>query len=194
MGDYSSLQLGTQIAAGSGGAIGAGLVAAGAVGGPIGMAIGGGIAAVASIIGAIFKPDTDKIYTTDIVNQVEPYMKQNVAAWQASGKTKSEQQAALANFNYLWQQVLNGCQGKYGSAGVNCIADRQRGGKWDWFSYYYDPIANDPNVVNDPVSAVSSVTDSVAQTVSNIFSGGGSSSNLVPLMIAGLGLLLVMEL
>jgi hypothetical protein len=156
LGDYSNVIIGTQAATAAGSVGASALVATGAVGGPVGAAIAGGIALVATIIGTIFKPDTDKIYSTEIVNKVEPYMKQNLAAWQSlpsNEKTLANQQAALGNFNYLWQQVINGCTGNYGSAGVACVSDRQRGGKWDWFSYYYDPIANDPMVIANTSSS-----------------------------------------
>lgn len=108
------------------------------------------VALAGAISQFFFKPDLNKIATTKIVDQVEVYMKQNLANWEQlepNQKTTVNQQAALNIFSQLWQQVQGQCGNpSYGSAGVNCIGDRQRGGKWDWFKYYYDPIANDPNV------------------------------------------------
>ena len=61
-----------------------------------------------------------------------------------------------------------------GAAGQRCISERLvRGGSapWctkpnnvgcDWYTTIYDPIANDPNVVADPASAVNSVVSSIA--------------------------------
>lgn len=98
--------------------------------------------------------------TSNFVNQVEPYMKQNVEAWQSSGKSCAEKQQCISNFEILWQKVEDYCNNsQFGDAGKRCISDRSRGGKWDWFSYYLDPIQNDTcsdlKVVNgilDPVT------------------------------------------
>ena len=183
LGDYQSLNLALQSVGAATPAVMGTLVAthvlaASTVGGPVGIAIGAAVAGVSILISQLFKPDTDKIYATNIVNAVEPYMKQNLAAWQGSTKTRSEQQVCLANFDYLWQRVVSSCQGNYGSAGVACVADRQRGGKWDWFAYYRDPIANDPNVVDDP-GALSSAFQSA------------TGISLSPMLLLGGGLILL---
>lgn len=135
--------------------------------------------ALADIV-SLFGPNPYNEYATQVVNQVEAdVMKPNLAAWQAlpaEEKTQTNQQAALQNFNDGWNYVLRSCNNpQLGSAGINCIGDRQRGGKWDWFAYYYDPIANDPNVVQ--ASALS------------VFSGSGASFagiSLPVLLIGGL--------
>ena len=84
------------------------------------------------------------IQATSVVNQAEPILKQNVAMFEAGQVDKA---TALSVFNQVWTAVQQGCGGIPGAAGQNCIGDRQRGGKWDWFSYYYDPIANGPDTV-----------------------------------------------
>lgn len=154
---------------------------------PIGLAIAGAtsaipfvgpaIAGVTILISLFTQRGRQKTATTSIVNEVEPYMKQNLAAWGQSTKTVAEQQQALANFDGLWQQVVQACSGPgLGEPGHWCINDRSRGGKWDWFAYYRDPIANDPNVQQN--SALSPLASAV---------GGGSNT----LLLLGAGALLI---
>jgi hypothetical protein len=87
---------------------------------------------------------------TQIVNQIEPLMKQNLAAAQQQAQsnggclTSAEQQVAVQNFQTLWQQVLSGCGRIPAPGGTQCISDRQPGGKYDWTSYYLAPIQQIP--------------------------------------------------
>lgn len=125
-----------------------------------------------------------KVAATHIVDQEEVLLKQNLAAWQGSSKTVAEQQQSLANFNAIWgetTQKLN--DPSLGEPGQRGIKDRSRGGKWDWFNYYYDPIANDPNV--------GKTTASVSEIVSNLTSGGFNPLLLVGglILFAGLSML-----
>lgn len=121
--------------------------------------VGPAIAGITLLIGLFTKRGAQKEATTKIVNDAEPLLKQNLEAWNSSSKTVAEQQQALANFNAVWQQVVAACSNtSYGDPGHWCIDDRNRGGKWDWFSYYYDPIANDPNVQKGTAEGVFSST------------------------------------
>jgi ribosome modulation factor len=151
--------------------------------------IAAGVLAIGSAIqNFFFHPDCSKIATTQIVNQAEVFLQQNLAAWQAlsvSEKTPEAQQAALMNFDNVWNQVLKACgSGQYGTAGQACITDRQQGGChyqvagqcWNWFVGYRDPIAN------DPVVAAAAGTSGVAS-----FLGGGDMTPL--LLFAGVGVL-----
>ena len=107
--------------------------------------VGVAIAAVSLLIGMWINRvgPKQKVATTKIVNDAEPLLKQNLAAFQQSDQTLENQQASLDLFNQVWARVVDACSNPaYGNPGKNCIEDRQRGGKWDWFSYYYDPIAN----------------------------------------------------
>jgi hypothetical protein len=147
------------------------------------LAIAGAVLDIAGAITSLFGPNPNNTIASGYVNQIEAdIMKPNLAAWQAlpaSQKYYSVQQAALHNFMNGWNQVLRLCQNPaLGSAGVNCVADRQRGGKWDWWAYYYTPIAND-TVVPDPVdtsSAPGSVSGAVDSTVSSISTALGGIS------------------
>jgi hypothetical protein len=83
--------------------------------------------------------------TTAQVNKAAVYMQSNLDAWNASDKNLASQAQALANFDAAWEAIVNFCgQASEGSPGQRCISERQRGGKYDFFSYYRDPIANDP--------------------------------------------------
>lgn len=152
----------------------------------------GPVLALGAVIFSIFhnsKSAQEKVQTTQVVNQIEPYMKQNVAAWQASDKSCSNQQAALANFDTLWQQVVTQCGQVGDDPGKNCVSDRTRGGKWDWYSYYRDPIANDScsNVTN-----AASVVNGASDLVGVIGSATGLSTTEIVLGAVALGLVLIL--
>ena len=152
----------------------------------------GPVLALGAVIFSIFhnsKSAQEKVQTTQVVNQIEPYMKQNVAAWQASDKSCSNQQAALANFDTLWQQVVTQCGQVGDDPGKNCVSDRTRGGKWDWYSYYRDPIANDScsNVTN-----AASVVNGASDLVGVIGNATGLSTTEIVIGAVVLGLVLIL--
>lgn len=154
------------------------------------------ILSVGSLIDAFFgHPDCSKIATTQIVNQAEIFLQQNLSAWQSlpiAQKTIGTQHAALANFDAIWAQVVQACSNpQYGTAGQNCIADRQRGGChyqangqcWNWFVGYRDAIANDPNVASSTVTSV--LASPSGNIVSTTVAAGGSGTDLMPLFLLG---------
>lgn len=115
--------------------------------------IGAVVAGVVLALTALFsrKGPKQKVATTEIVNKVEPLLQQNLEGYMAGPRTASSQAQALENFKAGWQYVVDNCDVPVmGNPGQECVKDRQRGGEWDWFSYYFDPIANDPGVVADP--------------------------------------------
>jgi hypothetical protein len=121
-------------------------------------------------------------------------MKPNLAAWQAlapADKTDVNQQAGESNFNAGWSQVLTLCSPPaLGSAGTNCIADRERGGKFDWFSAYFDPIANDPQVAINDAAVASNPLSSIDSAVSSLLPSTTSLSSWLPLAaILGIALM-----
>lgn len=92
------------------------------------------------------KGPKQKVASTAIVNELEPLLKQNLDAYQQGPHTKTSQAAALKNFDDAWAFLVSadGCGTEaLGNPGKACIADRSPGGKWNWFAYYRDPIAND---------------------------------------------------
>lgn len=93
-----------------------------------------------------------KVASTSIVNELEPVLKENLDAYMAGPRTKLAQAAHLAQFDQAWAYLKSaeGCgNAELGKPGQNCIGDRARGGRWDWASYYRDPIASDPDVKVD---------------------------------------------
>jgi hypothetical protein len=93
-----------------------------------------------------------KTQTTHIVDEVEPYLKQNLQTYLSGPRTLANQAQAEDNFYTLWNRVVAECgQPQYGDPGQNCINDRKRGSSkgYDWFALYLDPIANDSTVVAD---------------------------------------------
>ena len=138
------------------------------------------------------KGPKQKKATTEIVNKVEPELKKNLEAYLAlPAHYASAQQQALNNFDAGWAFVQDQCNiPEMGNPGIACTADRQRGGRWDWFSYYRDPIANDPNVVPDPSSLDQAVNGAGLGGSVNI---GGTSVPVVLLMGGGLLALLMLS-
>lgn len=117
--------------------------------------VGPAVAAVTLGIMALInrKSGQQKIATTQIVNDLEPMLRRNLEAYFEGPRTVSSQALALKNFDDAWAWLSSqaACGNpEYGNAGRACIADRTRGGAWDWFAYYRDPIAADPDVVEDP--------------------------------------------
>lgn len=130
-----------------------------------------------------------KVATTHIVDSIEPYLKQNLqAAYDQRDQnggwlTQSEQDVLLSVFNTMWGKVVENCNNpQFKEPGQNCISDRQRGGKWDWFSYYYDPIKKIPVK-----------PDGVQSLTANLLSGGGNSSLFVYGVLA-IGALVILSI
>jgi hypothetical protein len=123
------------------------------------------------------------VETTTVVNQAATLMQQNLDAWQASSKSYSTQAAALAQFDSLWAQVIKFCsQASEGSPGERCISERQRGGKYDFFSYYRDPIVNDPHAGDPDRTAEAASTAAVTDLLTG--SGTAPASDLAWLIPA----------
>jgi len=179
----------TMMSVASAGAIISGFAASGATWATAAIPVVGPIIAGVTIaLTMLFnrKGPKQKVATTKIVDAVEPHLKDNVAAYLALPvHYASAQQQALANFDAGWQYVVEKCNiPEMGNPGIACTADRQKGGKWDWFSYYRDPIANDTKVVPDPTPD----EQLAAQLGGDINIGGVAIS---PLLLGAGGLLLV---
>ncbi len=191
-------------------AIGSGLIATAgivaAAGGPAGVLAGAIMAAVGSLtmlIGGLFQPDLTKIQATHIVDQIEAQgLKPMLAAWQAlprENKTRTMQAEFLKTFDEAWAAVKQACSNPaLGEAGQRCISDRIQGScHWtvggatpghppdcgNWFVWFRDPIANDPNVIPDP-----SFGGAVGGSFDSAVSGVSSTLGVSP-MILGIGLI-----
>lgn len=125
--------------------------------------VGAAIAGITLVVGMWVnrKGPKQKVATTEIVNEAEPLLKQNLDAFLAGGQTRVDQQQALYNFDSIWDLVVQKCSDPYnGTPGQNCVRDRQRGSTkgYDWFRLYRDPIAN-AQVHEAPVTVESGVND-----------------------------------
>jgi hypothetical protein len=147
--------------------------------------------------------------STQVVNQIEPILKQNLAAAQqqatANGGclTAAEQTVLIQNFQSLWQEVLTGCGQIPAPGGTQCIADRQPGGKFDWTAAYLTPIQNMPVcpaaaiAPTGPSTAASSPADLATTTTPATITIPGISTpvptSYLYLGIAALGLFLLVK-
>ena len=132
------------------------------------------------------KGPKQKVATTHIVDSVElgftdpasgntyPGLKQQLADYQSQPiHTVSMRQQYLENFKAAWQYVVENCGAAVmGNPGQACIKDRDRGGKWDWWVYYYDPVANDATVVADCVITNTCPGDTTAGTAGTVGTAG----------------------
>jgi hypothetical protein len=118
--------------------------------------IGAAVAGVTLGLQLLFnrKGPQQKVASTKIVDELEPLLQNNVEAYLSGPRTRSSQAAALQNFDdaWAWLTGAEACgNAALGNPGKACISDRSRGGKWDWFSRYRDPISEDSEVNEDPV-------------------------------------------
>lgn len=151
--------------------------------------LGIGAAAAAVIMWLNRKGPKQKVASTRIVDEAEPILRQNRDIFLSGPKTDEAKEYALGVFNQVWASVVASCGDQsLGNPGKACISDRQRGGKWDWFSYYYDPIANTATVPATS-AAISDATGLVAGALTPVlgpdwetYLGGG----LVIMAIIGL--------
>ena len=113
------------------------------------------------------KGPRQKVATTQVVDGVEPFMRDNLQGYFAGPRTVSSQAQALANFDAGWQYIVEHCAiPEMGNPGQACVNDRKQGACtwreagacWNWFIGYRDPIANDvPNA--DPLIPQQTMTE-----------------------------------
>lgn len=172
--------------------------------------VGAAIAGIALGIEAILHSGCGQtcIETSQWANQAEELLKQNVNAYFAiaAPRPQSVQQSALANFTNVWNRLVQLCsQSGLGTAGTNCIKDRQAGGCkwkatapqypgqpaqgtcWNWWNGYHDPIANDSQTYNDSISSATGATAGGSATAAT---GGGSVLWIAAAVAAGLFLVM----
>lgn len=138
-----------------------------AMAGPWGVAIAGLIAVAAMVASHFHGCGQTCTVASDDANKVSTILEKNLAEYMsAPTRTVSMQKAALNNVDTAFNALYQACSNpQLGKAGQRCISERLvRGGTapWcpnpghtgcDWFVLYRDPIANDKNVVPDPVAA-----------------------------------------
>jgi hypothetical protein len=202
----------------------AGTIAGALIGGPVGAAVGGAIsgvmAAIAPLItGVIEGCGSTCQVTTTWANQAEQVLQQNIAAYFSLPTPRStvDQAAAVQNFYAVWDALVANCNNpSLGSAGQNCITDREAGAChwtqpadevppwgappagacWNWFSGYLYPIQNDTNVYTPSGTSGSTASATASTAASALSSAAASASTFLSglsttdLMIGG-GLLLL---
>jgi len=167
--------------------------------------IGPALAGIALAVEAILNSGCGQtcIVTSQWANQAEPLLLQNIQAYFAlpAPRAQSAQAYAISVFNNIWNGLVQRCsQQGLGTAGQNCISDRQAGACkwrqsatspllayvkygepdvgecWDWFSGYLYPIQDDPDVVADQQATPA---PAVANTGGSILPAGSSSTILL---------------
>lgn len=182
----------------AGGVVAAGITSGSALGLGLSTAaipvIGLAVAGVTLGLMALFsrKGPQQKVATTQIVNKVAPLWEQNLKAYQAGPHTYSSQQQALANFDAGWKYITDNCgRPEMGDPGKRCISERDRGGIYDGFAAWRDPIANDPTVKPDPVvDDVGNLIDTVTGGAFKSSEGGGSGLLLLAALAIGAAFLM----
>jgi len=153
------------------------------------------------------------VVTSNWANEAESKLRQLVHAYFSipAPRTQSQQQATMQGFMAVWNYLSQECSNpQLGTAGQNCIADRQDGAcKWkqtallgipgepaigqcfNWWAEYYWPVANDDTVPDAAVQDATSTSSSSASSDSVL--SGLSGSWLAVLAVAGLLGLAVMN-
>lgn len=157
----SGALIGTQTATSTGSKVAGGVAAGLATTAGILAAIPGGqipaafLAAAAAIVGPVasmFKGcGATCQQTTDIANKVATAADQIKSQyWAQPIRTVSMRDGAVAALQELYQYLIQNCQAVGGRGGSQCVADRQPGGKYDFYAMNVAPIVNDSAVVPDP--------------------------------------------
>lgn len=175
------------------------------------MAIKAGVTLVAGAIAGWIRSarirGVQKENATMLANEAERHLQDNLNAYMSGPRTVSDQRAALESFDRIWAWLTSpeGC-GNYqlGDAGRRCISERAAGGTvpgagGNWFVWYRDPIANDPEVQPDPAPATAG-TGGGSGAGGNAAVGGGDllSGQIagIPasLLLAGTAILLALSM
>src|SRR5579863_2442940 len=122
--------------------------------GTVGLAIAGGVALVTGLLSAFGVGNgcgQTCVTASNDANQIEAALRANLAAYQNG---QIDQATAVANYNSNWQALVNACSNaSLGTAGQNCIGDRQQGAChfkdandqcWNWYIGYYMPLLQPP--------------------------------------------------
>ena len=181
--------------------IGASILALSAVTGPAApfVAIGGALVSFATGVLHLGQGcGATCIEASNAANYVQCVLALNLNTYMTTWpRYASAQAAAKAVYSQAWTYLVETCDSIGGEGGKGCLEDRQRGGKYDYFAFYLDPIANDPCVAPDPtpVDAVTGAATTAEGAVSSAVTAissltGISSSIMTPLLIVGAMLVL----
>lgn len=178
----------TTAAISSGSSLASGSTWLAAAGGPIGLAVAGVTVALTMLFKR--KGPRQKVATTQVVDSVEPLLVDNLEGYLAGPRTVTSQAQAVANFEAGWQYVVESCDiPEMGTPGKRCVSERGRGGQWDWFRRYLDPILDDPDVRPDPAPGMTYETDPATGEVKQVLAPGNEAMPL--LLLAGAAALML---
>ena len=86
-----------------------------------------------------------KLRASQFADEAERLLQQNLHAFQLAPQTLVNQRAALETFDGAWDELRSLCSDPdLGDPGRRCVSERDRGGRWDWFALYREPIAQAP--------------------------------------------------
>lgn len=216
MGDFNPAAIPASITQGAGTAIGTGSDVAGAISGGLVLAsaftgpVAPFLMAAASLVGPIasmFKGCGQTcVEATKIADQAGAALQGlHDQYWALPVHYRSAQSAFIDAFNQIVNYVRQACGNPaLGDAGQRCMSERiVRGGTapWcptadhrgcDWYTTMYDPVANDPNVVPDPVTPV--INPLTGQLTAGSPVAAALSNIPAPLLLGGaaLGLFLLL--
>lgn len=163
----------------------AAMLAPASLAGPIGLAVAGAVVGLMALFSR--KRGKQKIAATEIVDKLEPLLKDNRDGYLNGPRTPASQEVALANFDaaLAWLESPEACgNAELGDAGRRCISERVRGGRWQWPARYRDPIANDTPVAAAPAAEIK-------QQLGHDFEQLAAQTGLPPAALIGGGLLLM---
>lgn len=120
-------------------------------------AVGAIVAGVSIAIGVWAKKRINgrqKLQTSEWADEAEGLLKQNLEGYMAA-RTAANQAQALANFDQVWGELYALCSDPaMAAAGERCVTERDRGGRWDWFALYRDPIERDQPPLSPTVATI----------------------------------------
>jgi hypothetical protein len=148
--------------------------------------IGAVVAGVVLALTLLFnrKGPKQRVATTNIVNEVEPLLQENLAGYMAGPRNTISQAQAIENYKAGWQYVVDNCDVPVmGAPGQACVADRSPGGQWPWKEYYLDPIVNDPHVKELAAEEAAAAVRAVAEAAAVAAAGGDAG---LPAAVAGI--------
>jgi hypothetical protein len=117
-----------------------------------------------------------KVNNKPNVDAYEALFKANLASFLASSMSDSDKTMGENYFTSEWSIFASDMNGA-GSWGTQGLADRNRGGKFDWWAKYYDPIAGATST-----GSGFSLTSSLG------------SDTIIPLLLFGVGLLIIWKM
>jgi hypothetical protein len=172
---------------------GLGFVSAGA--GASAAAAGGGIAASIATAGILAAPIALQMWlnrkgpgqkrtTSMIAEEAQRLMEENLELYLAG---HIDQATAMGNFDVAWQWLFENCsQLSMGEPGQRCVNERKRGGQWDYFARFFDPIRDTPPAAAVGPDGRAIASGSLASYLPSGGAGGGLSTTT--LVVAGVAI------